>query len=162
MLEDVHWAEPTFLDLVEYVAGWSEGAPIVLLSVTRPELFDARPDWGERGDRPAAAAARGGGRATTASYPRLRTSTARRSPACSTRPRATLFLEQLAAVAAEQGLQPGRVPSSLDALLASRLDRLPADEREVLERAAIVGREFTRGAVEALWRATTRRRCRAL
>ena len=46
MLEDVHWAEPTFLDLVEYVVGWSEDAPLVLLSLARPELLDARPAWG--------------------------------------------------------------------------------------------------------------------
>ena len=47
-----------------------------------------------------------------------------------------LFLEQLATAAAEQGLEPGRVPHTLDALLASRLDRPPAEEREVLEHAA--------------------------
>src|SRR5260221_7511 len=42
-LEDVHWAEPTFLDLLEYVAGWSKVAPILLLCVARPELLEARP-----------------------------------------------------------------------------------------------------------------------
>ena len=45
VLEDVHWAEPTFLDLIEYVAGWSTGAPIVLVCLARTELLDARPAW---------------------------------------------------------------------------------------------------------------------
>ena len=45
VLEDVHWAEPTFLDLVEYLVGWSTGAPIALVCLARTELLDARPAW---------------------------------------------------------------------------------------------------------------------
>ena len=44
--EDVHWAEPMFLDLIEYIAGWSRGAPILLLCLARPDLLDERPRWG--------------------------------------------------------------------------------------------------------------------
>ena len=47
VLEDVHWAEPTFLDLVEYVVGWSKGAPITLVCLARPELLDERPSWAD-------------------------------------------------------------------------------------------------------------------
>jgi hypothetical protein len=62
-----------------------------------------------------------------------------------------LFAEQLVAYAVEGGLEElDSVPPSLDALLSSRLDRLPEAERGVLERAAVVGREFWRGAVSAL------------
>ena len=46
VLDDVHWGEPTFLDLVEHLADWSRGVPILLLCIARPELFDARPGWG--------------------------------------------------------------------------------------------------------------------
>jgi class 3 adenylate cyclase len=151
VLEDVHWAEPTFLDLVDYVAGWSEDAPLVLLSLMRPELLDARPSWGSGALalRPLSreeavtlvrelAEGEGLGEATLADV----LDAAEGNP---------LFLEQLVAAAAEQDLAPGRIPASLEALLASRLDRLSSDERAVLERAAVVGREFTRRAVEALW-----------
>ena len=61
-----------------------------------------------------------------------------------------LFLEQIAAMAADMPLEAGQVPPTLEALLASRLDALTRDERDLLERAAIVGREFWRAAVEAL------------
>ena len=61
-----------------------------------------------------------------------------------------MFLEQLAAHVLDGPLAPGHVPASLESLLASRLDSLKPDERAVLERAAIVGREFTRAAVDAL------------
>jgi DNA-binding SARP family transcriptional activator/tetratricopeptide (TPR) repeat protein len=151
VLEDLHWAEPTFLDLVEYVAGWSEGAALVLLSLTRPELLDARPAWGN-GAIALRPLTREEAVTLVQELPEAQDvgdeALADVLDAAEGNP---LFLEQLAAVAAEQGLVPGRIPHSLDALLASRLDRLSADERAVLERAAIAGREFTRRAVEALW-----------
>jgi hypothetical protein len=45
VLEDLHWAEPRFLDLVEYVAGLSRERPILLLVSARPELLETRPTW---------------------------------------------------------------------------------------------------------------------
>ncbi len=45
VLEDVHWAEPMLLDLVEHVSRWSRDAPILLLCVARPELLEERPQW---------------------------------------------------------------------------------------------------------------------
>ena len=45
VLEDVHWAESTLLDLVEYVIRWSSDAPILLLCLARPELLEERPRW---------------------------------------------------------------------------------------------------------------------
>ena len=46
VFDDLHWAEPTFLDLVEHVADWSRDAPIFLLCLARPELHDSRRAWG--------------------------------------------------------------------------------------------------------------------
>ena len=46
VFDDVHWGEPTFLDLVEHVADWSRDAAILLVCVARPELLDVRPGWG--------------------------------------------------------------------------------------------------------------------
>ena len=45
VIDDLHWAEPPMLDLVEHVADWSREAPILLLCVARPELLDVRPGW---------------------------------------------------------------------------------------------------------------------
>ena len=44
-LEDIHWAEPTLLDLVEYVSRWSRDARILLLCLARPDLLEQRPRW---------------------------------------------------------------------------------------------------------------------
>ncbi|MEP6470136.1 MAG: adenylate/guanylate cyclase domain-containing protein, partial [Chloroflexota bacterium] len=46
VIDDLHWAEPTMLDLIDHIADWSREAPILLLAIARPELLDARPHWG--------------------------------------------------------------------------------------------------------------------
>ena len=150
VLEDLHWAEPTFLDLLEYLDGWSAGAPIAVVCLARTELLDARPAWAANtvalrplaNDEtvvlldalPESLALEGDARAAVVTV-------AEGNP---------LFLEQLAAHALDGPLAPGAVPASLESLLASRLDRLEHGERAVLERAAVVGREFTRAAVDAV------------
>ena len=45
VIDDIHWAEPTFLYLVQYLTGWSSEVPILLLCVARPELLDVRSAW---------------------------------------------------------------------------------------------------------------------
>ena len=46
VFDDIHWGEPTFLDLVEHIADWSRGSPILLLCMARSDLLDVRPSWG--------------------------------------------------------------------------------------------------------------------
>jgi DNA-binding SARP family transcriptional activator len=151
VLEDVHWAEPTFLDLVEYLAEWSTEAPILVLCVARPELIDARPAWGgptspiasivleplSASESEALVGALAGGLTARAR--------ARIADVAEGNP---LYAEQLAAHAEDAGEDAlAGVPPTIDALLASRLDRLPAGERATLERAAVVGREFWHRAI---------------
>ena len=146
-LDDVHWAQPMFLDLLEYVAGWSNDAPIVLLCLARPELLDDRPRWGgvalplepltgEESQRLLDELA--------AEWPMTPESRAQIAEGAEGNP---LFLEQMVAMLSEDGTLPHEVPPTIQALLAARLDGLEPLERSVLERAAIVGKEFWRGAV---------------
>src|SRR5207244_8330423 len=44
VFEDIHWAEPTLLDLIEHLADRA-AAPIMLLCLARPELVEERPSW---------------------------------------------------------------------------------------------------------------------
>ena len=46
LLDDVHWAEPTLLDLIDHVADWSKDVPIMVIALSRPDLLEARPTWG--------------------------------------------------------------------------------------------------------------------
>ena len=61
-----------------------------------------------------------------------------------------LFVEQLLALALEAGLSERALPETIQALLAARLDRLGPGERAVLERGAVIGKEFARDDIAAL------------
>ncbi len=148
-LEDVHWAEPTFLDLLEYVAGWSRDAPILLLCLARPDLLDERPRWGGEAvtleplteDESEALLD-----ALAAEWPIPPAARTEIAEAAEGNP---LFVEQMVAMLAEAG-EAAAIPPTIQALLAARLDRLEPLERTVLGRGAVVGKEFWRGAVTEL------------
>jgi class 3 adenylate cyclase/tetratricopeptide (TPR) repeat protein len=155
VLDDVHWGEPAFLDLVEHVADWSRDAPILLLCLARPELLDARPGWS-------------GGKlnATTVLLEPLRSEETeeliagllagdRLEPELIRRIRDAaegnpLFVEEMLEMVADVGSRDVSVPPTIQALLAARIDQLPRPEREALERGAVEGNVFHRGAVQAL------------
>jgi predicted ATPase len=46
VVEDIHWAEPPLLDLLEYAATWVRDRPILIVCLARPDLYDRRPAWG--------------------------------------------------------------------------------------------------------------------
>jgi class 3 adenylate cyclase/tetratricopeptide (TPR) repeat protein len=145
-LEDVHWAAPTFLDLLEYVLGWSRGAPILLLCLARPELLDERPHWPGIAvtlEPLTSAESRELLEKLAAEWPRASDAAAQIESVAEGNP---LFIEQMVAALDDRG-DTIAVPPTIQALLAARLDRLDPDEQAVLERAAVAGREFWRGAM---------------
>ena len=161
VFDDLHWGEPTFLDLVEHVADLSRDAPILLLCMARPELLDVRPDVGRRQaechDRVARAARAGrDGRARRRARRRA-SSEGLRSRILEAAGGNPLFVEEMVAMAAESGEEVA-VPPTIQALLAARLDQLGAAERGVLERGAVEGQVFHRTAVVALARRRPGRR----
>jgi class 3 adenylate cyclase len=149
VFEDVHWADSSLLDLIELLAGRLRELPILLLALSRPDLLDVRPSWG--GGLPAYTAlpleplsdeesrelarhllAEGATEAVAAG--------AEGNP---------LFIEQLAATMLESGTETA-LPNSIRGILAARLDALPQAERTLLLDAAVVGKTFWRGALEAM------------
>jgi DNA-binding SARP family transcriptional activator len=149
VLDDLHWAVPTFLDLVEYVVRAVDG-PMLLVSVTRPELLERRPAWGE-GATILESLAGDDARLLVEALPeRDALDDALAAAILEAAEGVPLFLEQLAAHAAESDLADDGIPTSLDALLASRIDVLEPGERTVLSRAAVVGRAFSRASLGAL------------
>jgi DNA-binding SARP family transcriptional activator len=153
VFDDVHWAEPTFLELVEHLADKGVG-PILVVCVAREDLVHERPTFLEGRDNAqrivldalsgddADALLEGLGGAILESDQRARiVEAAEGNP---------LFLEQLLALALEGGLAGRPLPETVQALLAARLDRLGPGERAVLERGAVVGKEFTADDVVSL------------
>ena len=136
LLEDLHWAAPDLLDLVEYLLGWATG-PLLLLCVARPELLESRPEW--RDDAIVLGPISGEEARTLVELLPERAGLPESvvGAAVEMAEGNPLFLEQLVVFAAEDVLDP--LPPTLEVSIASRIDRLPAGERAVLERAAVVG-----------------------
>jgi class 3 adenylate cyclase/tetratricopeptide (TPR) repeat protein len=152
--EDLHWAEPTMLDLVEYIAGWIRDAPILVVAIARPELIEDRPHWIARQPGYETLTLGPLSRATTEALLAGLLAEAPLSPEVRDRIAAAaegnpLFVEQMSAMAAEEGGEL-TIPPSIQALLAERLDRLNEEERQVIERASVVGRDFPVAAVASL------------
>jgi class 3 adenylate cyclase/tetratricopeptide (TPR) repeat protein len=169
LYDDIQWAEPAFLDLIEYLEGWSDGTPILLLCLSRPELLEARPEW-----------------ATTATHAvtvRLEPLIAAECahlvdgllgqvpPPTEFRHRIAeatqgnpLFVEEMLRMFIDEGLlrqEEGRwvvsgdlssipTPPSIQGLLAARIEQLPEEQRTVLQRASVIGEVFWWGAVVEL------------
>jgi predicted ATPase/DNA-binding SARP family transcriptional activator len=157
VFEDLHWAEPTFLDLVESLVLQPGQSPIAVVCIGRAELFDQRPAWAVEADRsfciqlaplgedPAAAlldSLSAGQRIPPSTRARL-IDTAGGNP---------FYLEQLAVSLSEQSrsdIWPA-LPPTIQALLSARLQRLGPGASSVLDRAAIIGKEFGERQVREL------------
>jgi class 3 adenylate cyclase/tetratricopeptide (TPR) repeat protein len=168
LFEDVHWAEMTLLDLVEHLVTAAADVPLLVLCTARPELDEQRPGWG-----PSPESARIDLHALSPEQTALvvqgllggsevaQEVTTRVVDASEGNP---LFVEQMVAMLIDDDLlrrDDGHwtvtgdladvaVPPTINALLSARLDLLNAEERAVIEPAAVIGVGFARAAVEAL------------
>ena len=166
LFDDIHWAEPAFLDLIDHVADSARDVSILLICTARPEFLDSRGGWA-------------GGKMNATSILLEPLSDAQSEALISNVLGSTdladdirkrivhsaegnpLFVEQMLAMLIDDGLihaVDGRwvatgdrlevsVPPTIAALLSARLDRLDAEERDVIGRASVVGKVFYRGAV---------------
>ena len=169
VLDDLHWAEPTLLDLIDHICDWTRAAPILLVCLARHELLDVRPGWG-------------GGKqyATTVTLEPLSEAESHKlvgsllgdvslggplaEKIASAAEGNPLFVEEMVGMLIDSGqlirqaggwtaasdLTRVAVPPTIHALLSARLDGLPAPERAVLERGSVEGKVFHRGAIAEL------------
>lgn len=155
VVDDLQWAEPVFVDLVEHVADLSRGVPILVLCIARTELLDARPNWG-------------GGKlnATSLLLEPLGPEECRalvdglvgefsldaelRERILDASAGIPLYLEEMLAMLRDGGDTTVTVPPTIQALLQARIDAIVPALRVVLERAAVEGEVFHRNAVAAL------------
>jgi len=168
MFEDLQWADSGTLDFIEHMLEWSRGVPILIITLSRPELLDRRPGWGA------------GRRAFLAldlqplDEPSMRLLLAGLAPALPEDSARAIVaradgiplyaVETLRMLVAEGRLvpRPGgslepvgelgelAVPNTLHALIAARLDGLEAEDRALVQDAAVLGQSFTEDALAAI------------
>ena len=160
LIDDLQWAEPALVDLVEHLLDLGRGTFLVI-AVARPELEDLRPDFLARRANNVIRLDSLSDAEASALLKHLApdlSSTPLGSRVLATAEGNPLFVEQFVAYIADEVAAGGgditdptaldlAVPPTIGALLAARLDRLPDAERSVLERAAVIGRTFWAGAV---------------
>jgi predicted ATPase len=151
VFEDLHWADSSLLDLVELLAGRLRDLPVLLLALARPDLLDTRPAWGGGlGGHTALPLEPLSAEDARALAGHLLADGASEKVAASAEGN-PLFIEQLAATMVETSASGNvSLPNSIRGLLAARLDALPREERSLLLDAAVVGKTFWRGALEAM------------
>jgi class 3 adenylate cyclase/tetratricopeptide (TPR) repeat protein len=154
VFEDVHWAQTSEMELLEYLAQHLRDSPLMLVALTRPELLDSRPTWGSglvaqtmipldplEATDAAALASEIVREATKRSFDVERlVEVAGGNP---------LFLEELAASVVELG-ESEDLPVTVREAIAARIDGMPPDVRMALLSAAVVGRTFWRGALQSV------------
>jgi class 3 adenylate cyclase/tetratricopeptide (TPR) repeat protein len=143
VFDDIQWGEQTFLDLIEHVALLSSGAAILLFCLARPELSERRQSW------PVTLRLEPLGVEEVEQLIPERIAGLLREKIVRAAGGIPLFVQEIVAYAHEAEGEVV-VPPTLQALLAARLDQLEPVERSVLERGAVEGEIFHRGAVQAL------------
>jgi predicted ATPase len=153
VFEDIHWAQGSEIDLLSYLAQHLRDSPIMLIAAARPELLDTQPTWASGLFAqttipldplvPHDAEALTNQLVRSAGKPGL--DLARVVEVAGGNP---LFLEELTASVVEVG-DTGTLPVTVREAIAARIDAMPANARRVLLAAAVVGKTFWRGVLQA-------------
>jgi class 3 adenylate cyclase len=170
VIDDIQWAEPLLLDLLEHLVEWIRTAPVLIVALARPELREIRPALTESGRRVALVIPLEGldAAATEQLATELLGGSGLPAQLIATLPSSTggnpLFVRELVRMLVDDGvvtrgddrwllavdLDGVEVPPTIQSLLATRVERLPVDERRVLELASVIGPEFPLGALASL------------
>jgi len=168
LFDDIHWAEPAFLDLMENLLDSVEGAPVLMLGTSRHDLLESRATWSDRprarrlvlqplDDAAVAQVIQNllGGAGLPDAFVRKVVAAAEGNP---------LYVEQMLSMLVDTGVvkqEDGHwvasktdgdisIPPTIQALLEARLDKLERGERAAAEPASVIGMEFQRLAVQSI------------
>jgi len=168
LVDDIHWAEPAFLDLLEYILDAASDAPILLLATARPDLLEDKPQWGERAGSTCLVLSPLDDAASAQVVMNLLGSAGLPQDVVQRIVKAAegnpLYVEQMLSMLIDSHalrLEGGRweraesygeitVPPTIQALLEARLDSLARADRATVEPAAVIGLEFATPALAAL------------
>ena len=154
IFEDVHWAQSSEIELLEYLAHHLRDSPLLLIALARPELLDTHPSWGSGlaaqttiplDPLETAEASTLAARVVAESTERS-VDVARLVEVAGGNP---LFLEELAASVGEVG-EGADLPVTVREAIAARIDAMPPHVRTALLSAAVMGRTFWRSVLQSV------------
>jgi class 3 adenylate cyclase/tetratricopeptide (TPR) repeat protein len=155
VFEDLHWADDNLLDFVDYLVDWVTDSPLLVIGTARPELLERRPGWG--GGKPNAA--------TVSLSPLSDEEIARllaslleqtvmpaemQAPLLARAGGNPLYAEEYARMVSERGVAPSddsALPENVQGIVAARLDALSAEDKKLIQDAAVLGKVFWSGAL---------------
>jgi predicted ATPase/class 3 adenylate cyclase len=158
VFEDLHWADDNLLDFVDYLVDWATDSPLLVIGTARPELLERRPGWG--GGKPNAS--------TVSLSPLTEDEIARllgslleqpvmpaevQAPLLAQAGGNPLYAEEYARMISERGVAPAdgaALPETVQGIIAARLDALSAEEKALIQDAAVIGKVFWSGALAAM------------
>jgi class 3 adenylate cyclase/tetratricopeptide (TPR) repeat protein len=158
VFEDLHWADDNLLDFVDYLVDWVTDSPLLVIGTARPELLERRPGWG--GGKPNAA--------TVSLSPLADEEIARllaslleqavmpaetQTPLLARAGGNPLYAEEYARMVSERGVASTDdfpLPENVQGIVAARLDALSAEDKTLIQDAAVQGKVFWSGALAAI------------
>jgi class 3 adenylate cyclase/tetratricopeptide (TPR) repeat protein len=158
VFEDLHSADDNLLDFVDYLVDWATDSPLLVIGTARPELLERRPGWG--GGKPNAS--------TVSLSPLTEDEIARllgslleqpvmpaevQAPLLAQAGGNPLYAEEYARMICERGVAPAdgaALPETVQGIIAARLDALSAEEKALIQDAAVIGKIFWSGALAAM------------
>ena len=154
VLEDLHWADDSLVELIETLSMRLASVPLLLLAVARPEFLDARGIWARL---PTNVTVQIQALTDSCAHDLVRQLLAGSADQEAVAKRVEvaaggnpLFIEELAAWLSEGGAGARGLPVNLKAIIAARVDQLPPSERQVILDASVVGDSFWLGSLQAL------------
>jgi class 3 adenylate cyclase/tetratricopeptide (TPR) repeat protein len=158
VFEDLHWADDNLLDFVDYLVDWATDSPLLVLATARPELLERRPGWGGGKSNAAAMSLSPLSEEDTA---RLISSLLEETVMPAEKQTLLLaraggnplYAEEYSRMVAERGIaltEEAPLPESIQGIVAARLDSLSAEEKTLIQDAAVIGKVFWSGALAAM------------
>jgi class 3 adenylate cyclase/tetratricopeptide (TPR) repeat protein len=168
VFEDLQWADDGVLDFVDYLAEWASGVPMLVVATARPELLERRPAWGGGKTNAAtvqlqALSEEETARLVGALLERAVLPVETQSVLLTRAGGNPLYAQEFVRMLVDRGFlrrdgsswsiaadQPLPLPESVQGIIAARLDALSAEEKGLLQDAAVLGKVVWTGALAAI------------
>src|SRR5579862_1145764 len=148
VFEDLHWADDTLLDFVDYMAEWVSGVPILIVATARPELIDRRPGWG--GGKRNATTISLGALTDEATAKLLPVMPAEKQQLVLKRAEGNpLYAAEFARMIEDSPGEELPLPETVQGLIAARIDQLSPEEKALVQDASVLGKVFWPSALES-------------